>query len=174
MAQRLAQQTLPAKGARAAALGRVGAAVVTAALVQTALVSQVRVGGACPDVLLLLALGAGAAAGPEKGALVGFFAGLAYDVHLQTPLGLSALVYALAAYGVGLAQLPFSRHARWLASLTIGLGSAAAVGAFLAVGLVLGQSQLLDAPVAAAVLVVGAVNAVLAPPARRFAEWVLR
>ena len=34
-------------------------------------------------------------AGPDRGAVVGFFAGLGYDVFLQTPFGLSALVYCV-------------------------------------------------------------------------------
>ena len=39
-------------------------------------------------------------------------AGLGYDIFLQTPLGLSALVYCVVAYGVGLFQLPLATHPR--------------------------------------------------------------
>ena len=51
--------------------------------------------------MLLLAISAGIAAGPEWGALTGFIAGIAFDLVLQTPFGLSALSYCIVGYLVG-------------------------------------------------------------------------
>ena len=53
------------------------------------------------DLLLLVAICGGIAAGPDRGAAIGFAAGLTYDLFLQTPFGLSALTYAIVAYLVG-------------------------------------------------------------------------
>ena len=53
--------------------------------------------GSPPDLMLALAVAAGLAGGPERGAWVGFAAGLLADCFLQTPLGLSALVYGSSA-----------------------------------------------------------------------------
>ena len=39
--------------------------------------------------------------GPERGAIMGAIIGFSFDLVLQTPLGLSALVYGLAALAVG-------------------------------------------------------------------------
>ena len=55
-----------------------------------------------PDFMMLLAVCAGFVAGPDKGAVVGFAAGLVSDLFLQsTPFGLSALAACLAGFVVG-------------------------------------------------------------------------
>ena len=51
-----------------------------------------RIGGAHPDLLWLLPITAALLDGPETGAIVGFWSGLAFDLVLPTPFGLSALV----------------------------------------------------------------------------------
>ena len=61
-------------------------------LLDLTVLSRLRVAGAAPDVMLLLAIAAGVVGGPQLGALMGFAAGLVLDLFLETPLGLSALV----------------------------------------------------------------------------------
>ena len=80
---------------------RLGVVVLVALVLQVCLFSRFSYEGARPDVMILVAIAAGLVAGAERGALVGFVAGLAYDVVLTTPLGLSALVYCLVGYAVG-------------------------------------------------------------------------
>ena len=53
--------------------------------------------------MLLLPIMAGYAAGPDRGAVFGFIAGLVADLFLPTTFGLSALVGCLLGYGTGLA-----------------------------------------------------------------------
>ena len=72
--------------------------------------SRLRIGGAAPDVMLLLAIAAGVVGGPQLGALLGFSAGLVLDLFLETPLGLSALVFCLVGYGVGNIQASEGLH----------------------------------------------------------------
>ena len=66
--------------------------------------THLRILGVVPDLGLVLAVAIAYRSGPEAGALTGFAAGLCYDLFLETPLGLSALSYALTAYAVGLLQ----------------------------------------------------------------------
>lgn len=58
---------------------RVTTVVAIVVLVQVTLVSQLRVGSSSPDVALLLAVAAGVANGPDRGAIVGFVVGISYD-----------------------------------------------------------------------------------------------
>ena len=63
--------------------------------------------------------------GPEAGAIVGFVAGLGYDLFLETPLGFNALVYALVGYGVGVIEGGLFRSPRLLPSFLALLGGVA-------------------------------------------------
>ena len=65
--------------------------------------------------MLLLPIAAGYAAGPDRGAVFGFFAGLVADLFLPTPFGLSALVGCLLGYATGIATRGLVRSSWWLA-----------------------------------------------------------
>ncbi len=82
---------------------RLAVVVLAAVLVQVGLLNQIVIGGAHPDVFLMLAISAGLVAGPQRGAILGFTLGLVADVFVQTPYGLSSLCYVLVAFAVGLA-----------------------------------------------------------------------
>ena len=89
---------------RFVALARAATLVLVAVVVQVGAAPVVSLFGVHPEVLLLLAVAAGVAAGPDRGAFAGFVLGLGYDVFLQSPFGLTALVYAAVAYGAGSVQ----------------------------------------------------------------------
>jgi rod shape-determining protein MreD len=156
---------------RAQVVARVVALVGLLALLQVTFVSQLRVAGVGPDVLLLISVASGVAAGPDRGAIVGFAAGLGYDVFLQTPLGLSALVYCVVAYLVGLFQLPLATHPRWWRAGSVVVASGVGVLLWMLTGIVLGQDQLLGVAPGRVVIVVALVNGLLALPAVRVATW---
>ena len=71
---------------------RVGLVVLLLLLVQSTVILSIDLGGMHPDILWLLPITAALLAGPETGAVVGFWAGLAFDLVLPTPFGLGALV----------------------------------------------------------------------------------
>ncbi|MEA2703532.1 MAG: rod shape-determining protein MreD [Actinomycetota bacterium] len=62
-----------------------------ALILHTAVFPQLRIFDVAPDVLLLFAIAGGLAGGPDRGAVLGFVAGILADLFLQTPFGLSAL-----------------------------------------------------------------------------------
>ena len=81
---------------------RCAIALVFVLVVQVELFSELRIWGVMPELLLGVSIAAAWVAGPDRGAVVGFVAGLLYDLYLPTPLALTALAYVLVAYGVGL------------------------------------------------------------------------
>jgi rod shape-determining protein MreD len=147
--------------------------VLLVLVVQTTLLVDLRIRGAHPEALLVVALAAGIAGGPERGAVVGFLSGLVADVFLQTPFGLSALTYSLVGFAVGSLQSSVIRAAWWIPPLTILVGSAAGVWLFVLLGLLVGQTQLLRHHVVVVAAVVAATNAVLGLGVLRLVAWAM-
>lgn len=153
---------------------RAGLVLVVALVLHTSVFPQLRVAEVRPDLMLLLAVLGGLSAGPQVGAVFGFACGLAVDLLLQTPLGLSALTFSLIGYGVGTFQGVLLRSALWLTPAVAAAASAIGILAFALVGAVLGQSHLVNATTLTVMAVVAVLNAVLALPAARAVAWALR
>ncbi len=75
--------------------------VLAAALLQASLISSLDVLGGTADVLLLVLIGVALLRGAVTGAVAGFGGGLLLDVLTLDPLGVTALVLALAGYWTG-------------------------------------------------------------------------
>ncbi len=151
---------------------RVPLVLLVAVLVHTAVTSRVTVLGARPDVLLLVPIAAGLAGGRSRGAALGFAAGLAADVFLTSPMALSALVYSLVGYAVGLIQGGLLALSPLFTVLTALGASAAGVLLYALAAGVLGQA-LVVGRLPVVVLVVALVNALLGPPALRAMRWAM-
>ncbi|MDP9073638.1 MAG: rod shape-determining protein MreD [Actinomycetota bacterium] len=154
---------------------RLAALLLVVLLLQTTIVPDVRVFGACPDLMLLCTICAGLVGGAEVGGLVGFTAGLLTDLFLlTTPLGLSALSYCLIGYGVGTVRRSFLQEGWLLAPATALIASAAGVVTFVLAGVMVGQSQLTRIGPTAIIrtaVIVGVMNAIVAAPVARVLAW---
>src|SRR5689334_2499725 len=117
---------------------RVALLLALALVLQIAFFSHVRLVGRVPDLGLLLAVAIAFDYGPEAGAIVGFLAGLSYDLFLSTPLGLTALAWALTAYAVGVLQGGVLRSPKWFTPVIGGAAGIAAGMLFVGVGLLAG------------------------------------
>jgi len=146
--------------------------LITALLLQTAVLARIQVFDVMPDFMLLVAVAAGITAGPTRGAALGFASGMVIDLFLPTPLGLSALVFTLVGYGVGVAHAGVLRSAWYIPMLTAGGASTAGVVLYAVAGSMLGERMLTGHLVTIA-LVVGLSNAVLAPVAVGLVGWSL-
>lgn len=146
---------------------------VTLALHLT-LLSRIRIDNVRPDAMLLIAVVAGLTAGPERGAIVGFFAGLLADVFLQTPLGLSALAYCLVGFAVGSLQSGILRAAWWIPVLTSVGASAGGVVLYAVLGAMVGQGEFVGSRLGVIAVLVGVLNGALAPAAMRLIGWAFR
>jgi rod shape-determining protein MreD len=117
-----------------------------ALIAQLSVVNRVGLGGVTAEVLVVVAVAAGFAGGPERGAAVGFGLGLSWDLLLSTPLGLTAFVYTVAGYVAGLVGANLIRDSRLTAYLLAVLSAPVATLVWAVIGALFGQTFLLDAP----------------------------
>lgn len=147
--------------------------LLVAVTLHLSLFVTVRLGDVHPRVLLLVAVAGGLLAGSERGALLGFAAGLLADLFAQTPFGLSALAFALVAFAVGAVQSAVIRSAWWIAPATALVASFAGVVLYGLLGALIGQAHFVSPRLFVVAAGVGAMNAVLALPVVRAMEWAL-
>jgi rod shape-determining protein MreD len=152
---------------------RIAFVAFVALMAQTTAVDAVRFFGVHPDLFWLLPITAALLAGPEVGALIGFWAGLAFDLVLPTPFGLSALVGCLLGYGVGFATAAVDDRAAWLKPVAALIGSVGADMLFAVLGAVLGQEQMVRVNFLALFFVVGVSSVILVLPVSRLMRWGL-
>jgi rod shape-determining protein MreD len=152
---------------------RVVFVVFVALMVQTAVLVGVRVGAVHPDLLWLLPITAALLNGPETGALVGFWAGLAFDLVLPTPFGLSALVGCVLGHTVGSVTAAVDQRAAWLKPVAALIGSVAADMLFAVLGAILGEQQMVQVNFLDLFAVVGISSVILVLPANRLMRWAL-
>lgn len=149
---------------------RTSVVLVGVLTLQLAIASRVEVFGVQGDLLLLVAIAAGLAAGPDRGARVAFAAGLGFDLLLQSPFGLSALTYAIVAYVVGSLQDSVLRAAWWIPVTTAVAASALGVILYGVFGTVVGE-DLLSLGLLRTAVVVGLLNGLAAPVVLRVVRW---
>jgi rod shape-determining protein MreD len=150
-------------------------ALVTVLLltVQTTWMADLRPFGTPADLMLLLPLAFGLVGGPVRGATVGFFAGLAMDLVLQTPFGLSSLAYLAVGYVAGAVHGGVLRSAPWIPVVVAFVASALGVVFYVVLGQILGQ-QFRIPELPTVVLVTATLNAALVLPATAVARWIDR
>jgi len=117
---------------------------------------------------------AGLAGGTQRGAIVGFLSGIALDLFLPTPFGLSALVGTAVGAAAGqLVAAGVDRSTWFFVPGVAALGSAIGVIMFAVLGTVLGQPDMLTVGLGAAVVVVAVVNGLLGSLFMRVWRWVV-
>jgi cell shape-determining protein MreD len=104
----------------------------------------------------------------------GFVSGFAVDLFLSTPLGLSALSFALVAYGVGVVQGGLVISSRWVAPIMGALGGLAGGVLFVGVGAIAGQDQLLALSSVRIILIASVYDALVAFAVFPIARWATR
>lgn len=142
-----------------------GLLLVTAAVVQTALLPFLPITGIEPNLLLLIVLGIALHDGVQPGVRVGFLAGLLLDLlAAQAPIGSATLVFTAVGGIVGTARpylAPASVTAPLILAFATGVLGTAAYGSM---SLVLGDERVTWEALGSAALRVGLFNTLLAPP----------
>lgn len=142
-----------------------------ALLLQLTFFSQVRVAGVAPELPALVAILAGLFAGPPRGSVIAFCAGLMWDIYLSTPLGLAAASFVVVAYTLGGITEDLFHDTRLQTLLLVFVGTAAMVTVYALLGEVVGQRGLIDDRLPRVVLIASGWNALLslaaAPAVRR-------
>jgi rod shape-determining protein MreD len=148
--------------------------VVTTVVLQSTLFPDLRFFGVAPDVGLVATIAVAYRVGPERGALYGFANGLAIDLFLQTPFGVSALSFAVVGYCVGIIQAGMSREVRFAAPIFGGIGGLVGGFLFVTVAALAGQDQVIAARTIYVLLLAAVYDALLAFALFPAARWATR
>ncbi|HEX5948409.1 MAG TPA: rod shape-determining protein MreD [Actinomycetota bacterium] len=103
------------------------AIVVTALLLQSTVFSQIKLGGAKPELMYLVTVVLAMLEGPASGAIGGFSAGMAQDFLLNDPKGITALVLTVLGYAVGTVRQFITTPSPALPTILVGAGTAVGV-----------------------------------------------
>jgi rod shape-determining protein MreD len=150
---------------------RLALVVISALVLQLALAPRLQLQGVSADFMLLMGLAAVMVAGLERGIVTAFVFGMAFDLVLQTPLGLSALVYCLTAYLVGSVIGGVGKTGWYVDVVTLASATAVAVSMYALGARMFGEPWLPPRRLASIIVVEALFNALLAPVALRVARW---
>ena len=142
---------------------RLGFVVLACVVLQTTLFTHLKIDGVAPDVGLVAVLAVAYEDGADTGAIFGFIMGLAIDLFLTTPLGLSALSFAVTGYAVGVFQQGVVRTTPWLAPILGGVGGLFGGLVFLTAGAIVGQPGFLSLDSLRIVIIASIYDALIAP-----------
>lgn len=146
--------------------------IVAAFVLQIAFWTQVRILGVVPDTMVVLAVCAGLTGGNQRGAVVGFWLGLAFDLpRTEHPLGTSALAYCLVAYLVGTAQVVVLQSGRLMSMVIVAAGSTLGVLLFAVEAQFFGAATLSNPDLPSILLVTAITGAALSRIGLRVAGW---
>jgi rod shape-determining protein MreD len=148
--------------------------VITLLVLQTTVFTHLRVFDAVPDLLLVAAIAMAYDSGPLAGAVFGFAGGLCIDLFLTTPLGLSALTYALTAYGVGVFQGGMIRETRTIAPVLGGVGGIVGGILFVVIGGIAGRGELFALHNIQVIVVSAVYDAIVAYAIFPFVRWAAK
>ena len=88
--------------------------VITGLVIQTSILGEATLGGAKPQLLLVMTVALAMGEGPALGAGFGFTAGLATDLLTGLPVGLTAITYTLVGWAVGTIRAQVQTPSAWL------------------------------------------------------------
>lgn len=113
--------------------------IITGLLLQSTVFSQIRLGGATPELMYLVTVVLAMIEGPQTGAVAGFAAGMSQDFLLNLPKGLTALTLTLVGYVVGMVRQYIVTPSPLLPVVLVGSATAGGVLFYGFVSFLLGQ-----------------------------------
>jgi rod shape-determining protein MreD len=139
------------------------AVIITAVLLQSTVFSQLRLLGVRPELLYLVTILIALQEGPNEGAIVGFTAGLAQDMLLDQPKGITALTLTLLGYTVGMARQYIVSPSPLVPTIVVAIATALGVAFYEIVTFLLGQFEASITYAVKVALLTALYNAVLTP-----------
>lgn len=123
-----------------ARVAAVCALVVVALALQTAMLSRVTLLGVIPQLVLVVVVSLAFLEGDRVGVVTGFAGGLLQDLLLpQSIVGLTALVYTLIGYAVGVFRDYVPSESVWMPVLVVAVATAATHVAYAFLSVLLGE-----------------------------------
>jgi rod shape-determining protein MreD len=151
---------------------KAGLVLISALTLQWSVFARLDLFGAHGDLLILVPIAAALTVGPERGAVAGFAAGMAVDLLVTTPFGLTALTYCLVGYTIGIFQSGVLKASWWVPMAAAVAGSVIGTTFWAAAASVVGEEGLLNGDLVRIDLAVALVAVALILPALRLARWV--
>lgn len=151
---------------------RVAVIAAVVLFIHLGLSPNLRVAGVAAELPLGLSIAAGLSGGVERGVVFGFLFGLIVDLFLFTPIGLSALIYGVVGWIAGHVFMDRVEESPIMSAISVGLGTAAGLTVFVALGVALGESSLLEASVARIILIASIMNGVFAVALMGACHWM--
>jgi rod shape-determining protein MreD len=145
--------------------------VITLVVLQTTVFPSLRVFDAMPDLLLVATVAMAYEEGPQAGLVFGFASGLAIDLFLASPAGLSALAFAATGYAIGIFQSGLMRESRSIRPILGFIGGILGGTIFVLVGAIVGESGYLTLHSAQTVIVAALYDALVAFAIFPFVRW---
>lgn len=153
---------------------RVGLMLFSMAVLQRGVASQIRIGGVSVDLLLLVAIAAGMTAGADRGAVIGFVAGLTMDLLVTTPFGMCALIYCVVGNVTGRIQDYIVRSSWWFRPTLAAAAGASGIIAIALVGHVVDLAVPPTSRMVTIIVVTAVFNVLFIGVFNRMLRWALR
>ena len=152
---------------------RVLTVLISAAILQSSIFTEIRIGGMGTELLLLISVLSGYHGGPVRGAYVSFWAGLVNDCVVASPLGIHALVYPVIAVGVSSLEERFINERRMIRAFGIVVAIATGVILTAVVGDIFGESTFNTSSLPETAIVAGVMTTFFSKPFNSIVTWTV-
>ncbi|MDE0318804.1 MAG: hypothetical protein OXH86_11185 [Acidimicrobiaceae bacterium] len=159
--------------AGAGPLARSALVLTVAVVAHVGLLAHITPAGVIVDPLVLLAVAGGIVGGRSTGASFGGGCGLASDLILHTPFGMSLLVMTLVGYLSGAITEQIPSAGRLARAAIASLLAAGGIGLFASVGWLMDLVYVTEAPLIRIAIVTAVASLLTNPLLERAARWAL-
>ncbi len=152
---------------------RVLTLLIGAAILQSSIFTEIRVGGTGVELLLLISVLSGYHGGPLRGAYVSFWSGLVNDCIVASPLGIHALIYPAIAVAVSNLEERFINEKSTVRAFGIVLAVATGVLLTAGVGHIFGEGTFNTSSLPETAIVAGVMTTFFSKPLSSIVKWAV-
>ena len=152
---------------------RVLTLLIGAAILQSSIFTEIRVGGTGVELLLLISVLSGYHGGPLRGAYVSFWSGLVNDCIVASPLGIHALIYPAIAVAVSNLEERFINEKPTVRAFGVVLAVATGVLLTAGVGHIFGEGTFNTSSLPETAIVAGVMTTLFSKPLSSIVKWAV-
>ena len=152
---------------------RVLTLLISAAILQSSIFTEIRVGSTGVELLLLISVLSGYHGGPIRGAYVSFWSGLVNDCIVASPLGIHALIYPAIAVAVSNLEERFINEKPTVRAFGVVLAVATGVLLTAGVGHIFGEGTFNTSSLPETAIVAGVMTTLFSKPLSSIVKWAV-
>ena len=152
---------------------RVLTLLIGAAILQSSIFTEIRVGSTGVELLLLISVLSGYHGGPIRGAYISFWSGLVNDCIVASPLGIHALIYPAIAVAVSNLEERFINEKSTVRAFGIVLAVATGVLLTAGVGHIFGEGTFNTSSLPETAIVAGVMTTFFSKPLSSIVKWAV-